>query len=237
MANPTPGAGRLCAAGRHSMDPNWESCPYCEAERRAKERTQGGGGGYVPTTRGASEGRKTGVGSVIGGGQRETKAMPSGLPVGSGGQAGEIDTRRILGVLITYTWRPEGQLFPIREGKNYIGAGDVSSEPTPRKCEILIDADTRMSSEHALILCRANRYDIVDQKSSNGTFLGNELVPVQGTELPNYAELKTGSTVWTFIKITPPAGEAIRPQTVPPRAKPPVEIPEEREPDDPTIVD
>lgn len=241
MASPTPGTGRLCAAGRHSMDPNWESCPYCEAERRAKERTQGGGGGgggYAPTTRAASEGRETRVGGVIGGGQRETKTMPSGPPVGSGGQAGEPDTRRILGVLITYTWRPEGQLFTIREGKNYIGAGDVSSEPTPRKCEILIDADARMSSEHALILCRAGRYDIVDQKSSNGTFLGNELVPVQGTELPNYAALKTGSTVWTFIKITPPAGEAVRPPSVPrpaPPVKPPVE--EEREPDDPTIVD
>lgn len=236
MANPTPGAGRLCAAGRHSMDPNWESCPYCEAERRAKERTQGRGGGYAPTTR-ASEGRQTGVGGAIGGGQRETKTMPSGLPAGSGGQAGEPDTRRILGVLVTYTWRPEGQLFPIREGKNFIGAGDVSSEPTPRKCEILIDADARMSSEHALILCRAGRYDIVDQKSSNGTFLANELVPVQGTELPNYAALKTGSTVWTFIKITPPAGGAVRPPPVPPPRPVPVEIPEEREPNDPTIVD
>ncbi|MGH8574740.1 MAG: hypothetical protein ACREX8_19550, partial [Gammaproteobacteria bacterium] len=155
MASPTPGAGRLCAAGRHSMDPNWETCPYCEAERRAKERTQGGT--YAPTTRASSQSRKTGVGGVIDGGQRETKTMPSGLPAGSGGQAGEIDTRRIVGVLITYTWRPEGQLFPIREGKNFIGAGDVSSEPTPRKCEILIDADARMSSEHALILCRAGR--------------------------------------------------------------------------------
>ncbi|MGH9892365.1 MAG: FHA domain-containing protein, partial [bacterium] len=246
MANPTPGAGRLCAAGRHSMDPNWESCPYCEAERRAKERThtQGGGGGYAPTTRAASEGRRTGVGGVVGGGQRETKTMPSGLPAGSGGQAGEPDTRRIVGVLVTYTkWRPEGQLFPIREGKNFIGAGDVSSEPTPRKCEILMDKDDQMSSEHALILYRARRYEIIDQKSSNGTFLFNptsqvnELVPVQGMELPNYARLKTGSTEWTFIQITPPAGGAVRPPPVPPPRPASVEVPEEREPNDPTIVD
>lgn len=231
MASPTPGAGRLCAAGRHSMDPNWETCPYCEAERRAKERTQGAA--HAPAARASSQGRMTGVGGVIDGGKRETKAMPSGPPAGSGGQAGEIDTRRIVGVLITYTWRPEGQLFPIREGKNYIGAGDVSSEPILRKCEILMEADARMSSEHALILCRARRYDLVDQKSSNGTFLGNELVPVQGTELPNYAELKTGSTVWTFIKITPREGEKVQPAVTQTKPKPVVDEVTEDEPPEP----
>ena len=32
-----------------------------------------------------------------------------------------------------------------------------------------------------------------------------------GTDLPNYAEIKTGSTLWTFIKITAPAGEITQP--------------------------
>jgi pSer/pThr/pTyr-binding forkhead associated (FHA) protein len=116
-----------------------------------------------------------------------------------------------MGILITYTWRPEGQLFAIREGKNFIGAGNVSSDASHRPCDILITNDPRLSSEHALILCRHGRYDIVDQESSNGTFLNSELVPLQGTDLPNYAEIKTGSTVWTFIKINPPASEVIQP--------------------------
>lgn len=221
MANATPrSSGRLCDAGRHWMDPNWENCPYCDAENRSREQTQTG---RPYATIRAADDRKT----RVGGGaspeiKRETRVMPSGSTPSAGGQAGGADTRRIMGVVITYTWRPEGQLFAVREGKNFIGAGSVSSEASHRDCEILIRTDPRLSSEHALILCRHGRYDIVDQKSSNGTFLNGELVPLQGTELPNYAEIKTGSTIWTFIKIeAPPVSE-----TAPPPAGPAVEKPE-----------
>jgi pSer/pThr/pTyr-binding forkhead associated (FHA) protein len=113
--------------------------------------------------------------------------------------------------MITYTWQPAGQLFLIREGKNFIGAGRVSSDASHRICDILIANDAKLSAEHALILCRHGRYDIVDQESSNGTFLSGELVPLQGIELPNYAEIQTGSTVWTFIKITPAESEKALP--------------------------
>jgi pSer/pThr/pTyr-binding forkhead associated (FHA) protein len=125
-----------------------------------------------------------------------------------------------VGVLITYTWRPEGQLFAVREGKNFIGAENVSSDVSHRPCDIQIRTDPMLSSEHALILCRAGRYDLVDQMSSNGTFLNGELVPIQGIELPNYAEIKTGHTDWTFIKIAAPP-TAVR--TPPPVLEPVLE--------------
>src|SRR5262249_46110925 len=64
----------------------------------------------------------------------------------------EVSNRRIAGTLITYTWRAEGQLFVIREGKNFIGRGDISSEAVPRPCDIQIPQDLRLSGEHALIL-------------------------------------------------------------------------------------
>src|SRR5262249_38276322 len=34
------GPGRRCSKG-HSLDPSWDSCPYCEAEQRSKEKTGG----------------------------------------------------------------------------------------------------------------------------------------------------------------------------------------------------
>jgi hypothetical protein len=156
--------------------------------------------------------RRTRVSEIPGGGHT-TKVMPergTGTHGSGGDRTGPADTRRIVGVIVTYSWRPEGQLFTVREGKNYIGADRVSSEPDHQLCHILIPNDTKMSAEHALILCRHGRYDIIDQKSSNGTFLGEELVPLQGAELPNYAEIRTGATVWSFIKIEPPAGTATR---------------------------
>jgi pSer/pThr/pTyr-binding forkhead associated (FHA) protein len=92
----------------------------------------------------------------------------------------------------------------VREGKNFIGAGEVHSDASHQFCDILIARDSRMSAEHALILYRHGRYEIYDQQSSNGTFLGNELIPMHGTELPNNAVIRTGSTYWSFVKLAPP---------------------------------
>lgn len=210
MIDPAPQTGRLCDAGLHQMDPNWDTCPYCRAEKKAKERTQ-------PDVRDESavsaSDRRTRVGGAPAESRRETRVMPSTGGSSPAQPAGEGDTRRIVGVLITYTWRPEGQLFAVREGKNFIGAGKVGSAPGEPDCEILIANDPKMSSLHASILCRAGRYDLVDQGSSNGTFLEEELVPLQGTSLPNYAEITTGSTVWTFIKITPVESDRVTPSS------------------------
>jgi hypothetical protein len=154
----------------------------------------------------ASNGRKTRIGEALGGSQqRQTRAStsPAGFTSGSDNRVGAADNRRIVGVVITYSWRPEGELFPIREGKNYIGAGALSSEPDHRHCDIRIETDPKMSAEHALILCRQGHFDVIDQKSSNGTFLDGELVPLQGTTLPPKAEIRTGATVWTFLRIEP----------------------------------
>ena len=123
-------------------------------------------------------------------------------PPRPGGYVGAGETRRITGVLVTYSWRPDGEVFPIREGKNFIGSGDVSSEAVHRDCDVQIPHDNMMSAEHALILCRQGNYEILDQISSNGTFLGGQMLKAnQANDLPNYAEIKTGATSWTFIMV------------------------------------
>jgi pSer/pThr/pTyr-binding forkhead associated (FHA) protein len=170
------------------MDPNWEKCPYCEAERRAKSGKE--------TT--VKEGTRETV-------RRVTKVMPSAKLTKLSGHISEGDTRRIVGVLITYTWRPEGQLFPVREGKNFIGRGSISSEAFNRSCDVQVPEDERMSGEHTLILCRHGLYEIIDQASSNGTFLNGEMLMANtSAKIPNYAKIQTGATVWTFIQIEAP---------------------------------
>ncbi len=166
------------------------------------------------------------------GGRRETKTMPSEAAAGAGGQGSESDTRRIVGVLITYTWRPQGQLFPIREGRNFLGRGDISSEAVPRSCDVQIAQDSKMSAEHALILCRQGSYEIIDQETTNGTFLNGKLLRAnESTALPNYAALQTGSTVWTFLTIEAPQQEGVLPSPEP-KGEPDTE----RKSRDPTLV-
>ena len=149
--------------------------------------------------------------------RRETRTMAPAVEPYAGGHVGAGDTRRIVGALITSTWDPAGELFPVKEGKNFIGAGEVHSDASHQLCDILISRDARMSAEHALILCRHGRYEIYDQQSSNGTFLGNEMIPMNGTELPNNAVITTGYTSWSFVKLAPPQEtRAILPPADPP---------------------
>jgi FHA domain len=214
MANAAFRYGRRCPNG-HIMDPNWDTCPYCAPRESAREQSTRLAGLASPG------GRRTTVGEVPPSeGGRETKVMPPAVEPYASGHEGAGDTRRIVGALITYTWRPEGQLFAVREGKTFIGSGDVSSEAFHRSCDVQIPEDRRMSGEHALILCRHGTYEIIDQTSSNGTFLDGKMLRAnQSTEIPNYGKIETGSTLWTFIQIEPP--REIIPVDPPPIPEPP----------------
>jgi pSer/pThr/pTyr-binding forkhead associated (FHA) protein len=199
------------------MDPSWETCPYCEAEQRSKQKTSGFG------AIDSSDRQRTRVGTPRSNppeGNRVTRAMAG--PVSQGGYVGAGETRRITGILVTYTWQGAGEIFSIREGKNFIGSGEISSEAEHRDCDVQIPQDNTMSAEHALILCRQGNYEIIDQISSNGTFLNSQMLKANlGTELPNYAEIKTGSTLWTFIKVNPQPAETTQPGPRPETVTPP----------------
>src|ERR1035438_6691929 len=69
--------------------------------------------------------------------------------------AGGDEARRITGVLVTFTWRREGQLFPLYEGKNRIGSGRAAD----RRCDVQISTDPTLSREHALIRCLGDDYE------------------------------------------------------------------------------
>ncbi len=209
MANVERRQGLQCPKG-HPMDPNWNRCPYCKGEAQSKKKTP-----RQEAAAASSGDRQTRVGKVPPqAGGRQTRQMSNEPSQDSRSAYGEGETRRIVGVLITYSWRPEGELFPVREGKNFIGSGKVYSDASHRECHIQIPVDKRMSSEHSLILCRHGIYEIMDQMSSNGTFLnGDMLRSNQSKELEDQAEVKTGDTLWSFFKIKPPEQIAIKPVT------------------------
>lgn len=193
-------SGRHCEAG-HLMDPNWTTCPYCEAERRAREQTA-----YdtpnEETERSSNMSRNPTMppgGDVPSSGRGQTRIDTSG-DSGSPSDNQWTDTRKITGVLVTFTWKLQGELFVLREGKNFIGSGPAESEGG-RPCDVLITTDSMLSNEHALILCRAGGYELFDQHSTNGTYLDDQFVKGQGAEIPDRAKIKTGATVWTFLKI------------------------------------
>jgi pSer/pThr/pTyr-binding forkhead associated (FHA) protein len=174
MSDPTAGAvERRCEAG-HWMDPSWIECPYCRAEKSVRVRTTG---------------FKTRV---------ERPADDPERPAGD--KAAGERARRITGVLVTFSWRREGQLFPLYEGKNLIGSGSAAD----RRCDVQISTDPTLSREHALIRCLGDDCEIFDQKSENGTHMNDRRVPVHGMPLENGARIKTGATIWVFQMIRVP---------------------------------
>ena len=228
-AEPAHGGQRTCEAG-HALDPSWGGvCPYCEAIKRGRDKTapiSNVQASVQPSA--AANDRRTRIGESIPPVSRATR-VDSDM---SGSPKPPADPRRITGVLACFTWQAAGELFPLREGKNTIGAGSLSEEGH-RPCEIQIRTDPEMSKEHALILCRHGKYEIADLNSSNGTFLNGEMISSQAVELTNNAKIKAGATVFQFLKIEAHA----QPGGVPVSTQPKPDDPDaEDEPDNLTSI-
>lgn len=92
-------------------------------------------------------------------------------------------SRKIVGWLITYTWRTEGEDYRLYEGRNMItggGQGDI------------VISDSAVSNPHCMILFRSGKLRIKDELSTNGTFVnGNE---VEETELKDGDIIRIGTT-------------------------------------------
>lgn len=137
-----------------------------------------------------------GTGQPGRGGTRVDNSDPEMTPVTRRAESGS----KITGVLCTFVWRPQGDLFVLYEGRNVIGKGYVESEGG-RPCDVLLNTDASMSNEHAVILCRAGRYELFDRQSTNGTFVDDVFVESHGVSLKDGARIKTGATLWLFRKI------------------------------------
>ena len=125
----------------------------------------------------------------------ETAYMPSSEARTPGQPAlPRASDRKIIAILVTYSWNPGGQLFPVREGRNLIGRGE--------ECDIRIAEDPMLSQVNSHITFRQN-FVLGDMVSMGGTDLNGEPVEEQFRPLGNYAQIRTGSTHWTFVIIDP----------------------------------
>jgi type III secretion system (T3SS) inner membrane Yop/YscD-like protein len=104
--------------------------------------------------------------------------------------------RKMVAVLVTYSWKPEGQMYPVREGRNLIGRGE--------ECDIRVLEDAAMSQVNSHITFR-QKFVLGDMVSMSGTDLNDHPVEEQFRPLGNYARIRTGSTHWIFVILDPPA--------------------------------
>ena len=210
-----------CSKGKHIMDPSWPECPYCRSEGLLGPKpplvpnSKSVASPRLPTMVEAGPQNSTFVegaaprplkpftpqGSPQSGPQlKQARTATEYSPAPPSGQ-GQVsppplaNARRVVGVLITYSWRPEGQIFPIREGRNLIGR-----DPD---CEICILEDKALSGHNSHITFRQN-FVVGDMVSMSGTDLNGVPIEEQSKNLPNYAKIRAGSTHFTFIMVKAP---------------------------------
>lgn len=196
------GSASRCPKG-HIIAPGQTKCPICEAEKQGKTLVDGLDGlppgpptVFPPIVSPGPSGRISGNGQQSqrpdGGGSRGSTVILS-QPAPGAKTAEPASERKIVGALITYSTRPDGQIFPVREGRNRIGRNAEN--------EISIPDDNAMSGLNSFIIFHPQGrklFMVDDANSQNGTFMDGEIVE-ERTRLHNYAEVRAGSTVFTFI--------------------------------------
>jgi hypothetical protein len=203
-----------CPAGLHEMDPTWAECAYCKAEGVGEGARSAGRGKTMvesgPSTGAASRSTVSendpyaGQGSYDPGRSAGTRSktqfysspgQSSSTQGGTTGEPAAAPGRKIVGIIVTYTWSPDGRIFPIREGRNLIGRD-------PSKCDIAVPEDDTLSAVNTHITFRKS-FVIGDNVSMSGTDVNGEPVEEQFKPLSNYSTIRTGSTTWTFITVNP----------------------------------
>jgi hypothetical protein len=121
-------------------------------------------------------------------------AAASAAPVPAAASA-----RRLLAVLAAPDLGPGGSVFAVRSGRNTLGSGHDN--------DIVLDADSEVSREHAVILHRNDTFHLADRLSTNGTWVNDREVPANGTvPLADRDHIRLGRSELVFLRVDAPAG-------------------------------
>lgn len=214
--------GKTCPNG-HPMDPTLKECPYCGQGKAASmvagpvppgrtttvfepARSDGQAplrratmmedfSGRVPLPRRGNGPASTPPSAAPQNPKRQPEGTifrPASTPSPSVPPVAK--DRKIVGILISYSWAPEGKIFPVFEGRNFIGRD--------KDCEISVPEDETMSGRNSHVTYRQN-FVVGDMVSMTGTDLDGVPIEEQFHSLRNYATIRAGSTYFTFIAIKP----------------------------------
>lgn len=163
-----------CGGCGKEVDATWEICPYC----RTPLVDEGPPAAPPP------------------GGPPLPNAPPGagGPPVVAGNKTVAIDIekikpprRELVGWLVVMAGNQKGQDFRIYAGKNSLGAAADND---------IVITDDYLSSRHATIRYEDSRYEIIDNDSTNGTFVNEKRVTKE--ELIDNDTLRVGRTELRF---------------------------------------
>lgn len=199
-------ATKKCPNG-HQYDSSiyGDNCPFCPSPNSGHtQAAEDFGGGETKATGAWDGGGETkATNDWNSSGNNPTQAMQDydgghtvirtvGGPNGSNPDGG----RRVVGILVSYTANPAGEVYKVYEGRTLIGRD--------RTCDISFPNDSHMSGKHLLIqyVEAKGSFRAKDQGSSNGTYVnGTVYVMDEPIELKSNDVIVLGSTKLLFLAI------------------------------------
>ncbi len=152
------------------MEDSWEICPYCQ-----RTGFQGAGPTGGAKTRLETESGKEAAHAPVGG--RKTVLL--------------TDKRKppVVGWFVALSGDQKGEDFRIRDGQNIIGSAPDA--------DIVLN-DTAISSKHASLRYKDQKFFITDLDSTNGTFLNEAAEPIAREELKDNDIVRIGDISLKF---------------------------------------
>tara|TARA_B100000925_G_C22006782_1_gene474050 strand:+ start:3177 stop:3806 length:630 start_codon:yes stop_codon:yes gene_type:complete len=199
---------KQCQKGHFYKD-NLENCPYCPSDTaktqktevlrtEAGDKTQKLDNTEIDAQKTQVFGGTTNNESISSGNNNvssdtsfdPTKTMIHGVDSDDSSDLVQVSRRKLRGWLVSFDIEKFGIDFRVLEGRNTMGSKSNN--------DITIQ-DAEVSSLHALILCKKDKFIITDELSSNGTLVnGKELSPRDPYDLNDGDEIKIGKTTLLF---------------------------------------
>lgn len=169
-------AAPLCTGCNKEVDQSWDLCPYCGTHLK------GGGAavpaGQAPLPNGGGGAAPVPVGGGGGGSQRTVAIDLDAL---------KSPNREVVGWLVVMNGAQKGVDFRIYTGRNAIGAAADND---------IVVTDEYLSSKHSTIRYEDGRYELIDNDSTNGSFVNEKRVTKE--ELIDNDTIRLGRTELRF---------------------------------------
>ena len=192
-------ATKKCANG-HLYDPAiyGDKCPFCPSSAGSTKVNTDFQEGPGTKVLGGDEHKPTETIGINGNDAAGGATVIRHVGGTATGETGVSENRRLVGLLVSYSANPTGEVYKVYEGRTTIGRD--------RTCDIPFPNDSHMSAKHLLIqyveakgAFRAQEYD---KGSANGSYVNGQVYVLGDViDLKNNDVIVIGGTKFIFLAI------------------------------------
>lgn len=182
-------SNKVCANG-HVYDSALERCPYCPSPQLQSKLNKKNA--EITNTLNSASGKDKDSTRIIESGSADSKISNKTVIISpdNDNSIHSDSGRKLIGWLVSFSRKVEGEDFRLYEGRNLVG-GDLKSD--------VCLSDPAVSSPHCMLLFRGGKIKIKDELSTNGTFVNGK--GIEESEIEDGDIILVGKTELKFRSI------------------------------------